>query len=102
MMEINIIDYVRPELLVVAIVLYFLGNWIKQGEFIQGRYIPLALGFLGVLICGLYIFATGEFVTTQDIEMAVYSSITQGILVAGLSTYIHQLIKNHGSDKCDK
>lgn len=28
--------------------------------------------------------------------MAVFSSMTQGILVAGLSTYINQLIKQWG------
>ena len=44
----ELMSYVKPELLVTAIVLYFIGVWIKQ---------------------------------------------TQGLLVAGLSTYVNQILK---------
>jgi len=35
----DIMSYVRPELLVVAVVLYFLGMWLKQAAFIKDKYI---------------------------------------------------------------
>ena len=33
-------NYVKPELLVVAIVLYFIGMWLKQADFIKDKLIP--------------------------------------------------------------
>ena len=40
----QIINYVKPELIVVAIVLYFIGVAIKQSETIADKYIPSILG----------------------------------------------------------
>lgn len=41
-------DYVKPELLVVAVVLYFIGMWLKQRETVKDKYIPLINGLIGV------------------------------------------------------
>lgn len=89
----QIINYVKPELVVVAIVLYFLGTAIKKSESIKDKYIPILLGVAGILICGIYVVATCSLSGTQDIAMALFTAIVQGILVAGLSTYVNQLIK---------
>ena len=43
-------DYVKPELLVVAVVLYFIGMWLKQSETVKDKYIPLINGLIGVVI----------------------------------------------------
>ena len=50
-------DYVKPELLVVAVVLYFIGMWLKQSETVKDKYIPLINGLIGVAICAIYVFA---------------------------------------------
>ena len=92
-------DYVKPELLVVAVVLYFVGAWLKQSETVKDKYIPLILGGVGILVCGIYVFATCSYNTAQDIAMAVFTSMTQGVLVAGLSTYVNQLIKQLEKDE---
>ena len=92
-------DYVKPELLVVAVVLYFVGAWLKQSETVKDKYIPLILGCAGILICGIYVFATCSCKNAQDIAMAVFTSTTQGVLVAGLSTYVNQLIKQLEKDE---
>ena len=89
----QIINYVKPELVVVAIVLYFLGTAIKKSESIKDKYIPLLLGAGGILICGIYVVATCSLSGTQDIAMALFTAIVQGILVAGLSTYTNEVIK---------
>lgn len=89
----QIINYVKPELVVVAVVLYFLGTAIKKSESIKDKYIPILLGVAGILICGIYVVATCSLSGTQDIAMALFTAIVQGILVAGLSTYVNQLIK---------
>ena len=45
----QITDYVKPELIVVALVLYFVGMWIKQSEAVKDRYIPDAFTASSVL-----------------------------------------------------
>lgn len=89
----QIINYVKPELLVVAIALYFIGVGVKQSEAIKDKYIPLILGGVGILICAVYVLATSTCSSVQDVAMAVFTAVTQGILVAGLSTYVNQLGK---------
>ena len=66
---------------------------------VKDKYIPLILGCAGILICGIYIFATCSCKNAQDIAMAVFTSTTQGVLVAGLSTYVNQLIKQLEKDE---
>ena len=89
-------DYVKPELLIVTAVLYFFGIALKQAEFIKDKYIPITLGVTGIVICGIWVTSTAHFAGIQDVLTAVFASVTQGIVVAGLSTYIHQIIKQAG------
>ena len=37
--------------------------------------------------------------TPQDIVMAIFTAITQGILIAGLSTYVNQIVKQANKDE---
>ena len=89
----DIMNYIKPELIVVAIVLYFVGLGIKKAESIKDKYIPCILGILGIALATIWVFANSPIGTVQEILMAVFTSIVQGILVAGLSTYANQLIK---------
>ena len=89
----QIMNYIKPELLVVTIVLYFIGNAIKKSEVIKDKNIPLILGVIGMVICGIYVLGTSSCCSVQEIAMAVFTAITQGILVAGLSTYVNEIIK---------
>lgn len=89
----QIINYVKPELIVVALVLYFIGVGMKKSEKIKDKNIPLFLGILGIFLCAVYVIATSPLGTVQEVAMAVFTALVQGILVAGLSTYVNQLIK---------
>lgn len=89
----DIMNYVKPELLVVAIVLYFVGIAIKKAKSIKNNYIPYILGGIGIILCGVWVVANSPLGTVQEVLMAVFTSIVQGVLVAGLSTYVNQLIK---------
>ena len=95
----QIVNYVKPELIVVAIALYFVGMALKQAQAVKDKYIPLILGGISVVICAMYVFATTTLGTPQDIVMAIFTAIVQGILVAGLSTYVNQLIKQTHKDE---
>ena len=95
----QIINYIKPELIVVAIALYFIGMAVKQSETIADKYIPSILGIAGIVICGIYVIATCTIGTGHDIAMALFTAIVQGILVAGLSNYVNQLIKQSGKEE---
>ena len=89
----QIMNYVKPELIVVAVVLYFIGMGLKQAQAVKDKYIPIILGGTGIVLCAIWVLATSPFGTGQDIAMAVFTAIVQGILVAGLSNYINQIVK---------
>ena len=91
----QIMNYIKPELLVVAAVLYFIGMGIKKSESVKDKCIPMILGIIGIILCAIWVFATCTCSNAQEIAMAAFTAITQGILVAGLSTYINQIIKQN-------
>ena len=92
-------EYIRPELLVVAVVLYFVGIGLKNIELIKDKYLPIILGVLGVLISAIYIVATSTISGYQEVLMVIFTSIVQGILVAGASVYINQIIKQNNKEE---
>lgn len=95
----QITNYVKPELVVVAIALYFVGMALKQAQTVKDKYIPLILGGISIAICAMYVFATSSCSSPQDIVMAIFTAITQGILIAGLSTYVNQIVKQANKDE---
>lgn len=95
----QIMNYVKPELIVVAIVLYFLGMALKQAQSVKDKYIPLLLGSVSIVLCAIWVLATSEIRNGQQVAMAIFTAITQGILVAGLSTYVNQIKKQVHKDE---
>ena len=89
----QIMNYVKPELIIVAAVLYFVGVGLKKAQAMPDKYIPIILGTAGIVICAVWVVATCPLNTGQNIAMAIFTAIVQGILVAGLSTYVNQIIK---------
>ena len=66
----QIMNYVKPELIVVAVVLYFIGMGLKQAQAVKDKYIPLILGGIGIVLCAIWVLATCTLSTGQDIAMA--------------------------------
>lgn len=95
----QVMNYVKPELVVVAAVLYFIGIALKKSQTVADKYIPIVLGALGMIICGIYVVATCSLSGMQNVAMAIFTAIVQGILVAGLSTYINQIIKQANKEE---
>ena len=89
----QIIEYIKPELITVAVVLYFIGLGLKKAEAVADKYIPLILGAAGIILCAFWVLATEPLKDGQEIAMAVFTAVIQGILTAGLSTYVNQNIK---------
>lgn len=89
----QLVNYVKPELLVVAVVLYFVGMGLKKAQYFADKHIPAVLGAAGCVLAALYVCGTTQVANIQEASMAVFTSIVQGLLVAGFSTYVNQLIK---------
>lgn len=88
-------EFVKPELLVLVPVLYLVGAGLKKSE-LADRLIPAVLGLAGVLLAAMYIAATGVFAGTQDVIAGAFAALTQGILCAGASVYVNQVVKQAG------
>ena len=86
----NYQDYIKTELLILVPVLYFVGIGLKKSK-LPDKWIPLTLGAFGVLLSAIWVFATGEIFGVNDIASALFTAVTQGVLVTGASVYANQL-----------
>jgi hypothetical protein len=94
----NYNEFIKPELLVLIPVLYLVGTAVKKSK-VADKFIPWILGGVAVVLSALWIFATCSVATAADISMAAFTAITQGVLIAGASVYVNQLIKQTGKDE---
>ena len=92
-MDITMIqDFIKPELLVLIVVLNIIGTGLKKSK-LNDKFIPLTLGSISIVLTSLWVFATSELNGGRDIVLAIFTAITQGILLAGTSVYANQLYK---------
>lgn len=92
-MEQIILEFVKPELMVLVFVLYFIGTVLKDIKKFKDKFIPLVLMGVGIVLATLYVFATSKLGNSQEVAIAVFTGIVQGVIVAGLSTYVNQIYK---------
>ena len=88
----ELMDFVRPELIMLIPVMYFIGMALKKSK-ISDHWIPFILGGISILICALWVYATSNIKDIRDMALAMFTSITQGVLTAGTGVYINQLYK---------
>ncbi len=87
-------DYVKPELLVLVPVLYILGTGLKRSRMVADERIPAALGGVGMGLCALWLLGSpGPAADLQGWAMLAFTAIVQGLLVAGMAVYGNQLAK---------
>ena len=97
-MDINeiIIQFIKPELLVLVPVLYFIGAGFKKAQSVKDKHIPLLLGGCGIALSILWILATTTIDGWQSALLAIFTAIVQGIICAGASVYFNQIVKQLG------
>ena len=49
----QIMNYIKPELMIVSAALYFIGIALKKSEIVRDKYIPMILGGTGIVVCGI-------------------------------------------------
>lgn len=88
-------EFIRPELLILVPVLFLLGAGLKKSQ-VKDKHIPWLLGAASVVLSFLFIAATSDIAGWKEIFLAIFSGITQGVLCAGASVYVNQLVKQAG------
>lgn len=86
----NYQDYIKTELLILVPVLYFLGIGLKKSK-LPDKRIPIVLGILAVLLSAIWVVSTVDISGLQEAASAIFTAVTQGVLVAGASVYANQL-----------
>lgn len=95
-----IMNYIKPELIIVAIALYFVGLALKKTERVSDKYIPVILGVVGIVMALIYVLAVSLPISgAGEVMMAIFTAIVQGVLCAGLSTYANQIRKQLGKNE---
>jgi hypothetical protein len=83
----DILEFISETYFIIIAVLYVLGTFIKNTEFIKDKFIPGILVILGIVFCVLLAINNGDI---------VLNGVFQGILCAGASVLTNQLFKQAG------
>lgn len=86
----NYQNYIKTELLILIPVLYFIGKGLKKSK-LPDKWIPIVLGVSAVVLAAVWVIATTEINGVQEATSAIFTAVTQGVLVAGASVYANQL-----------
>jgi len=86
----NYQDYIKTELLILVPVLYLIGIGLKKSK-LSDKLIPLVLGSSAVVLSAIWVIATADISGLQETASAIFTAVTQGVLVAGASVYANQL-----------
>ncbi len=86
----DIMSYIKPELIVIVPVLYCIGMILKSTRLVN-KWIPLILGGISVVLCLIWVLSRSDIGNIQNFVGALFTAVTQGILTAGLSVYINQI-----------
>ena len=86
----NYQEYIKTELLILIPVLYFIGIGLKKSK-MPDKWIPTVLGISAVVLSAIWVFATTEISGLQETASAIFTAVTQGVLVAGGSVFANQL-----------
>jgi multisubunit Na+/H+ antiporter MnhG subunit len=58
----------------------------------------LILGIIGIILSALWVFASSDISGFKEVLIAIFTSVTQGVLVAAVSVFSHQIYKQLSND----
>ena len=91
-------EFIKPELLILIPVLYFIGVAVKKSR-IRDSLIPVILGAVSVILTAIYLIASTEIHGVNEVFAAIFTALTQGVLCAAASVYSNQIIKQAAKGK---
>ena len=86
-------ELIRPELLATVPALCFLGTLLKRSDAVADERIPRILGAAGIFIAAVWVFGQSTPRGFSQIMNALFTAVVQGLLCAGASVYLHQLVR---------
>jgi len=75
-----VLEFIKPELLLLIAVVWGMGLVVKASK-IENRFIPLVLCIITAALAALWVYATSTITGPQEMAMAVFIAITQGIII---------------------
>lgn len=98
-MNIDYMNYIKPEMLVLIPALVFIGYCLKTSTAVKDKLIPALLAAIGIVLAVLYVLATSTITVPQDWFMALFTAIVQGVLCAAGAVYANQCVKQSKKDE---
>lgn len=86
MQNLEILKFIKPEILILIPVLIVLGLILKKTPQIKDWLIPIILLAFGIVLAVLILSLQGGFTSLN-----ILNGFIQGILVTGMAVYVHQL-----------
>lgn len=83
-------SYIKSELIVLIPVLYIIGMALKKSWVADSR-IPAILGIAAVILSAIWVVSSSDIIGFRAWMSAIFTAVTQGILLAGASVYVNQL-----------
>lgn len=88
----DFIDFLKPELAVLPVVLYALGVWIKKSQCKDWK-IPFILLLAGIGLAVLYLFSVSGVFDARSLAALAFAGITQGFVSAAIAVFGNQAYK---------
>ena len=87
------LEFIKPELLSLILVGYFIGLALKNSEKIQDWTIPFIIGGVNIVLAVVYLFSISDLLDSRKIAALVFTGFVQGALTAAGAVYGNQLMK---------
>ena len=62
-------------------------------EAVKDKNIPITLGAAGIVLAALWVISTSTITGWQSVVLALFTAIVQGVIAAGCSVYVNQIVK---------
>ena len=92
------IDFLKPELAILPVVLYALGFWIKKSKCLDWK-IPFILVLTGIILSVIYLFSVSGALDARAVASLAFAGITQGFVAAAVAVMGNQMYKQITSGK---
>lgn len=81
------LQFIKPELLVLIPVLYFIGAWCKASNHIKDWLIPFILMGISIVLTALYLISA-EFASAGNLVATyIFTSVVQGTLCSAAAVF---------------
>lgn len=96
-MEISVLtQYIRPELIVLPVLLYCIGMALKKTMYVKDNLIPIFIGLISLALAAIYVLSVSPQPNGyQEVLGLIFDIVVQGICCAAVSVYSNQIGKQY-------